>query len=108
MKFDELSNEEIAFIYLLSDDMLDAFNEVVANGGVKYVMDSPLGKVEIFKEFSPGELEDLKKNLKVQLLTSITHKLAPVLELIGESNQEVIDKVRDALFPETEEEKDED
>ena len=59
MTFDKLSNEEIAFIYLLSEDMLDAFHEVVRNNGISHIMDSPLGRVEIFKEFTPVEIEEV-------------------------------------------------
>lgn len=99
MKFDELSPEEISFIYLLTDDMLESFNDVLSKGGISYVMDSPLGKVEIFKEFSPDDLNAIKSSLKVELLTSINKKFAPIVELIGEENQDIIDKVRVALFP---------
>lgn len=99
MTFDKLSNEEIAFIYLLADDMLEAFNEVVERNGVSYIVDSPLGKAEIFREFTPEEMETIKTSLKVELLTSITEKLSPVIDLIGETNQECIEKVRKALFP---------
>jgi len=99
MTFEELSPEEISFIYLLTDDMLESFNEVLHKGGISYVMDSPLGKVEIFKEFTPDDLRAIKSSLKVELLTSISKKLSPIVELIGEENQDIIDKVRVALFP---------
>lgn len=108
MKFDELSPEEIAFIYLLSDDMLDAFNEIIDKGGISYVIDSPLGKVEIFKEFTPEDLDTLKSSVKLNLLTSITQKFKPVIDLISEDNSEIIEDVRQALFPEDDEEEDKD
>ena len=110
MKFDELSPEEISFVYLLAEDMLDAFNEVLDNKGITYVMDSPLGKVEIFKEFSDDDLDTIKNSLKIQLLTSITTKFKPVIDLIGEENSDIIDNVREALFPklDDDESKDED
>jgi len=99
MKFDKLSNEEIAFIYLVIDDMLLSHSDIIDEGGITYVVDSPVGKIEIFKEFSKEDIEILSNSLKLKLLRQITGKFKPVIDLIEESNEEAINNVRDALFP---------
>lgn len=99
MKFEELSNEEIIFIHLLTDEMLNAYKEVIEKGGMTYDLDSPIGEVELFKEFTEEELETIKTSKKVALLKSITDKFGPLTELIGDSDEEIIAEVREALFP---------
>jgi len=108
MTFDTLSNEEIAFIYLILEDQLDGFNEVAEDGGVTYIVDSPVGEITIFKEFTPEYLKKIREGIKVKLLTSIIDKFSPVYDLINEENTAAVDAVRQALFPteETDEDKD--
>lgn len=104
MKFDELSNEEIVFIHLMVEDKLETLNEVLDKGGITYIMDSPLGKIELFGKFSEKELEDLREGVKYKLAKAITKKLEPIYDIIAdtESGKEVIDKVRNSLFPKIE------
>lgn len=107
MKLSDLSNEEIIFIHLMVEDRLDTLNEVLDKGGITYIMDSPLGKVSLFGEFSVKELENLRGSLKYKLAQSIIKKLNPVYELIGESNKDIIDNVRKSLFPQPDDEEEE-
>lgn len=109
MKFNELSNEELVFIYLLIEDLHEGIEEVLKDGGMTHEMDSPFGRIKLFAPFSDKELEDLNESPKVVLARSIRKKLEPVFNLISEADREVIDKVRESLFPkdlddETEEE----
>ena len=99
MKFDALSNEEIIFIHLIVEDLLEGINTVLDNGGVSYIVDTPLGKVEVFGKFTDDQLKEMNESTKVELARSIYEKFKPVYQLIGEENQEAINKVRDELFP---------
>jgi Mg2+ and Co2+ transporter CorA len=107
MKFNELSPEEISFIYLVIDEMLDAYNEILDNKGLTFEVDSPIGKIEIFKELGSDELTELKSSIRIKLLRSITDKFSPIVDLIAEENADIIEEVRDALFPKDKEEDDE-
>jgi hypothetical protein len=107
MKLSELSNEEIVFLYLLINDVSEQVEEVLEDGGLTYVMDSPLGKIQLFGAFTEKELEDLKESPKVLLSRSISEKLEPVFGLISEANQDVVDAVRDSLFPKKENDQEE-
>lgn len=108
MKLEKLSNEEIVFIYLLVEQMRKSFTDILNEGGLKYVVDSPLGEVEIFKEFTKEEVEELNSSLKLKLLCKITDKFKPVFDLIEESNEAAVIKVRDTLFPVEEDDSEED
>ena len=108
MKLNELSNEEIVFIHLMVEDRLETLNEVLDKGGITYIMDSPLGKVKLFGEFSVKELEDLRESIKYKLVNSIVKKLDPVYELIADGNQDIIDNVRRSLFPEPKDDEEKD
>jgi hypothetical protein len=102
MKLNDLSNEEIVFIHLMVEDRLATLNEVLDKGGITYIMDSPLGKIELFGKFSEKELEDLEDSVKYKLANNIVKKLNPVYDLIADGNQDVIDNVRRSLFPKSE------
>jgi len=107
MKFNELSNEELIFLYLLIEDIHVGIEEVLKEGGVTHIMDSPFGKIKLFAPFSDKELVDLNESSKVLLTRSIRKKLKPIFDLIGDVNQDLIDRVRSSLFPKEKEDESE-
>ena len=104
MKLSDLSNEEIIFIHLMVENRLETLNEVLDKGGITYIMDSPLGKVELFGKFTEKELQDTRESIKYKLANSIVKKLDPVYELIADGNKDIIDGVRRSLFPQIDDE----
>ena len=104
MKLSNLSNEEIIFIHLMIEDRLETLNEVLDKGGITYIMDSPLGKVELFGKFTEKELQDTRESIKYKIANSIVEKLDPVYELIADGNNDIIDRVRRSLFPQIDDE----
>ena len=108
MNFEKLEPEEIVFIHLLVEDILDTVNENIEKGGVSYIVDSPLGKIEVFGQFTEEQMKEITESTKVRLVRSIYEKFLPVYELIGEEGQDIIDKVRDELFPKEDGEEEED
>ena len=108
MKFNELSNEEIVFTSILYKDMLSAYDNVIKAGGLEHVMDSPLGKVHIFKELTPEDKEKLESSGKLKILRSVIGKLQPIVELILDSNPEMETELETVLFGEDDGEEDED
>ena len=110
MTIEELSNEELTFIYVLVKEGLDVYTGYLKEQGVSFVVDSPIGKVKIFKEFSEEEMEDIANSEKYQLMMSITAKLTPIVELISDANPELLERIETALHiePTDEEEEDED
>lgn len=103
MKIQELSNKEIVFAHMYFDDMLYEYDQHIEKGGLSFVVDSPFGPLTLFKEFTPEEKELFENSPKIALLRSITNKLEPIVTLIGESDPDLVQEVKDLLYPETEE-----
>lgn len=99
MKFNELDNEEIVFIHTLLGDMLSAYDTVIKEKGMFHYVDSPLGKLKIFQEIDEEGIAKLNASDKLRLFRSITSKLYPIIELIADSQPELIDNVEAILFP---------
>ena len=93
MKFDELNNEEIVFVYCLMKDGLDTFNSYIDKRGVDYIVDSPMGKVKLFKEFTQEELDGIVASDKYKLFSSVVSKYTPIVELIADAEPDLIDRV---------------
>jgi hypothetical protein len=108
MKLTDLSNEELIFIHTIVENRLENLNEILDEGGITYIMDSPLGKVELFGRFSDDELTNLEESVKYKLAKSIIKKLQPIYDLLADGNQDIIDNVRNSLFPETDEDDEKD
>ena len=102
MKLDDLSNEEIVFIHLLVENRLELLNTVLDKGGITFVLDSPLGRIEVFGQFTDQELKDIREGIKYKLATNVVNKLEPVYDLIADTNIDIINKVKKALFPDEE------
>jgi len=98
MKFNELSNEEIVFTSILYRDMLMAYENVIEAGGLEHVMESPLGKVHIFKELTPEDKDKLESSEKLKLLRSLVGKLQPIVDLILDVNPEMESELETVLF----------
>ena len=92
MKFDQLDNEELVCFYLLMADGLDTFDSTIKEGGMSAIVDSPFGKVKVFKEFTANEIEEITSSDKYRLFKSIVTKLRPIVELIADSDPDLIDK----------------
>jgi hypothetical protein len=99
MKLNDLSNEEIVFIYMIMEDKIETLNEILDKGGITYVVDSPLGKIELFGKLNEKELQNIVESMKYKLANSIAEKLDPVYDLIAESNKNIIDDISESLFP---------
>lgn len=97
MRIQELSNEEVIFTYTLLKDMLDEYDKIIDEGGISYTADSPFGSIALFKEFSDEEHDKLSGSEKVRLFRSITSKLAPIYELIAETNSELVASITKEL-----------
>jgi hypothetical protein len=98
MKFNELSNEEIVFTSILLKDMTSAYYDVLEAGGLEHVMDSPLGKVHIFKELTSEEKDQLQTSDKLRILRSIIDKLDPIVELILDSEPAMENELEEIIF----------
>ena len=98
MKFNELSNEEIVFTSLLLRDMILAYDEVLKAGGLQHVLDSPLGKVHIFKELTTEERDQLETSDKLRILRSITNKLHPIVDLILDVDPNIETELEEIIF----------
>ena len=97
MKFEELSNEELVFVSVLIQDMLTSYEKAIKKKGIGYIVDSPLGKVHLFKEFSKEELDILSNSDKVRIFRSITDKLNPIVDLIIDNDPGLLTDVEDIL-----------
>lgn len=97
MKLTELNNKELVMIYLTFQDDLEAYNKVLKENGITYVLQSPVGDVSIFKELSKEQRAEIEP--KVKLLSSIVEKIHPVFDIIEDGDPDVIENVRDLLFP---------
>ena len=106
MKFKELSNEELVFLSLLIKDAVMAYDDVLEAGGIEHIVDSPLGKVHIFKELTDEERTQLEASERLRIFRSITSKLSPIVELILDSNPEMEVEIEDILFGSNEEAED--
>ena len=100
MKFNELSNKELVFTSIIYKDMLSVYEKALDAGGIEHVLDSPLGKVHIFKEFTSEEIETLEDSPKLKMLRSVVGKLEPIVDLILDSNPEMENELELILFGE--------
>jgi hypothetical protein len=107
MKFNELSNEELVFASILMKDMILAYDDVLEAGGLQHILDSPLGKVHIFKELSTEERDQLETSDKLRILRSITNKLKPIVELILDADPNMETELEEILFGVDDREEDE-
>ena len=108
MKFNELSNEEIVFIQRLIGDLLSVYDKIIDAGGASYNVDTPLGKIEVFKPIPQVELDEIVTSDKVRLFNSINNKLSPIVDLIGDVDPGLIDLINTILHlkePEDEDQK---
>lgn len=108
MKFDELNNEELVFIYLLTSDMLKSYEKVLEDKGIYHEVESPMGKLKVFQEFTDEDMEKLNNSYKVKIFKSITSKLTPIVELIADADPDFIDTVEAQIFPTKDESQEED
>lgn len=108
MKFNELTNEELVYTYIVLGDILAGYEETLSERGIKCTVDSPIGTVHLFKEFTDEEFEELDSSDRVRLFRSITEKLKPIVDLIKEGDPDLVDKVEAILDMEEDEEQEED
>jgi len=97
MKFQELTNEEIVFVSTLLGDMLREYEKHLEEGGLSYIVDSPFGKVHLFKEFSSEELEKIDKSDRVRLFRSVSDKMTPIVDLIVDNDPGLLTSVEQML-----------
>ena len=97
MKFKGLDNKELTYIYLLFQEKLNDYDDIINQNGISHTFEGPMGEVNFFQSLNEDKIENIKKADKILYLRSITKKLGPIVELIYDSEPELVDKIKSSL-----------
>jgi hypothetical protein len=94
MSINELSNEEVLFIYFSNSRWLDRYEDIFEESGIYeelHLLD--VGKITVFNKLTEEEVEELKESKHYDLVSRIHSLLEPIAILIEESNPELYKSV---------------
>ena len=98
MSINELSNEEVLFIYFSNKKWIDRYEDIFEEEGIYSelnLLDG--GKITIFDKLSEEEIETLKESIHYDYATKINALFEPIATLIEESNPEVFKKIEESF-----------
>jgi hypothetical protein len=98
MSINELSNEEVLFIYFSNNRWLERYSEIFEESGIYeelHLLD--IGKITVFNKLTEEETQELKESKHYDLVSKINTLLEPVAILIEESNPELYKSVEDSF-----------
>ena len=97
MKFKGLDNNELTYIYLLFKEKLIEYDDIINQNGISHTFDGPMGEINFFQSLNEDRIDNIKKADKILYLRSITEKLGPIIELIYDSDPNLVDKIKSSL-----------
>jgi hypothetical protein len=101
MSFNELSNEDVLYIYFSNKKTLDRYHEIFEEKGINDTINIlDMGSVKVFTKLYDDELEELENSELYKTVVKLNDKFESIAYLIEESNPEVYKKIED-LFKST-------
>jgi hypothetical protein len=98
MTINELSNEEVLYIYFSNKRWLDRYEEIFEEKGIYSELNLlDVGKLTVFSKLTDDEIDDLKDSVHYDYATKINTMFEPIATLIGEVNPEVFKKIEESF-----------
>lgn len=98
MSINELSNEEVLFIYFSNRKWIERYEDIFEEQGIYSELNLlDVGKITIFSKLTEDEIEELKQADHYDYATKIDTMFEPIATLIGEANPEIYKKVEESF-----------
>lgn len=95
MSINELSNEEVLFIYFSNRKWLNTYEDIFQYKNVEETLEIlDFGKVTVTKYMTDEEIEKLKESEHYHYATNIQEKLGPVVDMIEDIDSNLYEKVK--------------
>ena len=95
MKFQELTNEEIVFIYLRQEKFIEVHNDLIKQG--EELMQLSPSELDMGDELLIKNLTRMKQSEHIKLLDSINNKLYPIVDLIEDADPRLYQRINDII-----------
>lgn len=97
MSYNNLTNEEIVFLYYVSSSVVIQYEETFAEKSITQTLPTELGSVEVTLGLPEDFIDEIMKSKHYTLMKEVNKKLKPIYELIQDVEPEIV-AVIDALF----------
>jgi hypothetical protein len=102
MSINELSNEEVIFLYLSNRKWMDTYEDMFQHKSIVDTMEIlDFGKISVTKYIDDESIEEMHKSLHYKYSFDINEKLEPVASMIEDIDSDLYNKVK-ACFEKTE------
>jgi len=96
-RFKGLDNKELTYIYLYFKEKLDDYDSIIAEKGIGHSFSGPMGEINFFQALDEYKLDIIKTSDKILHLRNITEKLGPIIELIYDSDPDLVNGIKTSL-----------
>jgi len=96
-KFKGLNNKELTYIYLSFKEMIDDYESIIAEKGISHSFKGPIGEINFFQSLDESKIENITNSEKIVCLRSITEKLGPIVELIYDTDPNMVNLIKDTI-----------
>jgi len=87
MSLNELTNEEVLFIYFSNKEQLDAYNNIFEDEGTESVIElGEAGRIIIFNKFTEDALAELADDPHYLSVKAMNAKLEPIASMIEDAD----------------------
>jgi hypothetical protein len=96
MNLNELTNEEILYLYFMTKDQLNHYESIIEKGGSEDVLDIlDAGRITIYNRYTEEALEQLQEDPYYLAVVKLYEKLEPVATLIEETDPSLFSKINE-------------
>jgi hypothetical protein len=95
MKFQELTNEEILFIYLRQEKFIEVHKDLIRQG--EKLKSLPSRDLDATDEILIQSLAKMKNSEHIKILNDINSKLFPIVDLIQDSYPDLYNKIENIV-----------
>lgn len=99
MNLNELTNEEILYIYFSNKEFLDRYNNIMEIGGIEDVIDIlEAGRITVYNRYTEEALNELSEDPHYLIVKHIDKKFEPIASIIEETDPSLFRRVQEAFL----------